>query len=124
MVKHENDKLLVKDLLNIYDRQLLITDRLKCVQFLVYFLCERNRQYSCQFLERMVGNVVEGTKSKYSYISNIFYLAGYLVHSGQITNNMVAKCLPLLIEYLSDDLNKRNDLKEDIAQVNLKQLFQ
>ena len=105
--RQEEPMELVTDLLPVFNRQILLTDRLKSVQFVMFFACERNRLTSYQFLEALTNNLRQPELSKYVFVNNIHYYASYLVHGKQVTNSMATKFLRLVIEYINKQLSNK-----------------
>lgn len=108
------------DLLPVFNRQLLLTDRLKSVQFLMFFACERTTITSFQFLEVLTNNLRHSELSKYVYINNIHYYASYLVHSRKVKNNAAVKFIELVMEFATKQLQAKKPMG-NIEDINLRQ---
>lgn len=108
--KEEEPEALVADLLPIFSRQLLLTDRLKSVQFVMFFACERTRTTSLQFLELLTANLRNASLCKYVFINNVYYYASYLVHSKRVSNGVAVRMMQLVMESIRKQLADKSPL--------------
>lgn len=108
------------DLLKIFKEQILITDRLTRVQFVIFYACQKNRQLSFKFMTEMLNKMTNPQSCKFAYINNLFYLSSYIVHSSEVTSKIATAILKqAIIPHLKRALEHADSLPEDITKINL-----
>eukprot|EP00842_Homolaphlyctis_polyrhiza_P001926 jgi/Hompol1/2734/HPOL_000803-RA len=91
--------------LDIFDRVILPVHRLRCTQFLIFYMCSLSKPFSEDMMGLLISRLFAITSPSFIRISSAAYLGSFIARAKYVELSAVRTCLGLLNQFMQNYLD-------------------